>query len=289
MGPGFLSLQQMQIAQAIRAAVNEVEVDVATAAYLGASRAYGAATTTPFPTAGDYTDASQLRKILDDNGAPLTDRSMIIGTAAGANIRGKQAQVHMMGDVSMLRQGVLLDMSNFSIRESAQVPTVTAGAMASATTTSAATTIGQTVLPLATAGTGVVAAGDIITMANDTNKYVVSSVTFAGANPASGDTITIAAPGLRMAQGVATRALTVIATAVRNIGLSRNAILLATRLPIIPAEGDLATDRITITDDRSGLSLEFAVYPGFRMNVYHVSLCWGVKVLKPEHVAVLLG
>jgi hypothetical protein len=44
-----------------------------------------------------------------------------------------------------------------------------------------------------------------------------------------------------------------------------------------------------VTDERSGISLEFAVYPGFRMNVYHVSLAWGVSVIKPEHAAILLG
>lgn len=288
-GTGFLTLKQYQIAQAIRAAVNEVETDIATAAYKGASRAYGTAATTPFGTAGDYSDAANLRKILDDNGAPLSDRALVVNTAAGANIRAKQAQAYMAGSADLQRNGVLMDIAGFTFRESAQVPTVTAGAMANATTTAAALTVGQTVLPLATAGTGVVAAGDIITLANDTNKYVVSAVSFAGANPASGDSITIAAPGLRVAQASAARAITVVATSARNIGFSRNSILLATRLPALPAEGDLASDRMTISDPRSGLSLEFAVYPGFRMNAYHVSLCWGVTVIKPEHCAVLLG
>lgn len=288
-GAGFLTLKQYQIAQAIRAAVNEVETDIATAAYKGASRAYGTAATTPFGTAGDYSDAANLRKILDDNGAPLSDRALVVNTAAGANIRAKQAQAYMAGSADLQRNGVLMDIAGFMFRESAQVPTVTAGTMANATTTAAALTVGQTVLPLATAGTGVVAAGDIITLANDANKYVVSAVSFAGANPASGDSITIAAPGLRVAQASAARAITVVATSARNIGFSRNSILLATRLPALPAEGDLASDRMTISDPRSGLSLEFAVYPGFRMNVYHVSLCWGVTVIKPEHCAVLLG
>jgi hypothetical protein len=183
-------------------------VDVANAIYKGASRAYGTAGTTPFGTAGDYSDAAQVRKILDDNGAPLTDRSLILNTAAGANIRGKQAQAYMTNDTSLLRQGILLDINGLSIRESAQVPTVTAGTMASATSTNAAFTVGQTVIPLAAAGTGTVAAGDIVTFANDANKYVVASVSFAGANPASGDSITLAAPGLRMAQSAATRAIT---------------------------------------------------------------------------------
>lgn len=288
-GPGFLTLKQGQIAQAIRAAINEMETDISVAAYKGASRAYGTAAATPFATAGDYSDAAQTRKILDDNGAPLSDRALVIDTTAGANLRGKQAQAQMTGEANLQRQGVLLDINGFVIRESAQVATATAGTMASATTSASALTVGQTVLPLATAGTGVAAAGDIITLANDTNKYVVSAVAFAGANPASGDTITIAAPGIRKAQSSAARAITVVATAARNVAFTRNAILLATRLPAIPAEGDLASDRMTITDPVSGISLEFAVYPGYRMVVYHVSLAWGVSVIKPEHVAVLLG
>ncbi len=290
-GPGFLTLKQGQIAQAIRAAVNEMELDIATAAYKGASRAYGTVNTVPFATtAGDYTEAAQTRKILDDNGAPLSDRSLIINTSAGAAIRGKQAQAQMTNDTSLLRQGILLDINGFAIRESAQVVTATAGTLASASTASGALTVGQTTLTLkTTTGTGIALAGDVITLANDTNKYVVVSTDQAGANPGTGETITIAAPGIRLAQATGERAITMIATGPRNVAFSRNSIVLATRLPTIPADGDLASDRMTVTDPNSGISLEFSVYPGFRMNVYHVSVCWGVSVIKSEHVAVLLG
>jgi hypothetical protein len=289
-GPGYLNIRQDQIAQALRAAVNEVETDIAVAAYKGASRAYGTAGTTPFAT--NLGESAQIRKILDDNGAPASDRSLVMNTTAGASIRTLlnnplNANTSLNGDLTA--QGVILDLNGFKFRESAQVATVAAGAMASATTTNAALTVGQTVLPLATAGTGVVAAGDIITLANDTNKYVVTSVSFAGSNPASGDSITIAAPGLQVAQSAATRAITVVATSARNVGFSRNAIVLATRLPMLPAEGDLAIFREVVVDDRSGLAFEVAAYPGFRMVTYHVSLAWGVTVFKPEHTAVLLG
>lgn len=286
-GPGYLNVQQDQIAQALRAAVNEIEASISVAASVGGSRAFGAAA----GTAPVFTDWAQAKKILDDNGAPISDRHSVIDTTAGVALRSTSNlyKVNEGGDQTMLRQGVLGNLFGFDIRESAQIQTVTAGAMASATSTNAAFTVGQTVIPLATAGTGVVAAGDIITFANDTNKYVVSSVSFAGANPASGDSITLAAPGLRKAQSAATRAITVLGTSARNCAFTRNAILLATRLPIVPAEGDLAIDRETITDPRTGLSFEIAAYPGFRMVTYHVSVAWGVKVIKPEHIAQIIG
>jgi hypothetical protein len=287
-GPGFLTLRQDQIAQAIRAAVNEIEADIATAASAGASRAFGSTAGTA-PVLADWSGA---KKILDDNGAPMSDRTTVINTTAGAALRNTSAlyQVNTSGESGMLRQGTLGNLYGFDIRESAQVVRPTAGDMASASTVSGALTVGQTTLTLKNAtGTGTVSAGDIITLANDTNKYVVAAASFAGANPATGDTITLAAPGIRMAQSAAERAITVFATSTRNIALSRNAILLATRLPAIDAAGDLASDRMTITDPNSGLSLELAVYPGFRMNVYHISVCWGVSVIKPEHVAIIIG
>lgn len=281
-GPGFLTLKQYQIAQAIRAAVNEIEADIAVAAYKGASRAYGTAGTAPFGTAGDYFDAAQTRKILADNGAPLSDLSLIMNTVAGANIRGKQAQNYMAGDTSLQRQGVLLDISGFSLRESAQVQAVTKGTGASYTTNTAGYAVGATSITLIT-GTGTVLAGDVITFAGDTNKYVVTT------GVAAPGTIVIAAPGLRQAIPTSATAMTIGNNFAANIGFSRNSILLATRLPAIPAEGDLASDRLTVADPNSGIMLEFAIYPGYRMNVYHVSVCWGVSVIKPEHVAILLG
>jgi len=289
LGGAYSNIVQDEIEQAVRAVVNQMESDIATAAYLGASRAYGTAGTTPF--ASTLGDPAQIKKILDDNGAPAGNRSLIVNTTAGAAVRtlAQLTKANEAGTSMTLRDGELLNIHGLSLKESAQVPTVTAGAMASATSTNAAFTVGQTVIPLATAGTGVVAAGDIITFANDTNKYVVASVSFAGSNPASGDSITLAAPGLRVAQSAATRAITVVSTAARNTAFSKSAIVLATRLPALPNGGDIASDRTVITDARSGISLELAMYPGYRMVKYEIAAAWGVTVFKPEHVAILLG
>jgi hypothetical protein len=287
-GAGAQSVLRGQFSQALRVLVNEVEADLA-GLQSSFSRAYGTAATTPFGTAGDFTDASNALKILKDNGAPQSDNQLVLNTTAGASFLGKQGTYNTQGDSNILRQGVFTTLAGMDVRESGQIVTQTKGTMASATSTSAAFTVGQTVIPLATAGTGVVAAGDVITFANDTNQYVVASVSFAGANPASGDSITLAAPGLRLAQGVATRAITVVGTSARNMAFNRSAIVLATRLPERPAQGDLAIDVTTITDPRSGLSFEVSVYPGYRKLVYEVALAWGFANVKPEHTALLLG
>ena len=287
-GAGYLTIRANQIAQAMRTLANAVELDLA-ALYATTSRAAGTVGTVPFVS--NTAALSAARKILVDNGAPTSDLQLVIDTNAGANLqtlfninsaRDKAAE-------TLAGQGVLTMPSGVAIRESAQVYNPASGAMASATSTSAAFTVGQTVIPLATAGTGVVAAGDVITFANDTNQYVVSAVSFAGANPASGDTITLAAPGLRKAQGVATRAITVLATSPRNMAFSRSAIVLATRMPERPQEGDMAIDVMTIQDPRSGLAFEVSMYPGYRKIRYEIALAWGVKNIKPEHTATLLG
>jgi len=284
-GPGYLSVRANKIAQAIRAVANEVESDLA-GLQSTFSRAYGTAGTTPFGTANDYTDASNVLKILKDNGSPQSDNQLVINTAAGANFIGKQSAVNSAGTDSMLRQGVLLDLAGMPLRESAQIADFTAGTGSSATTDDSGYAVGATVLTLASAGTGTLLAGDVVTFAGDSNKYVITS---GDADVSGGGTITLAAPGLRVAMSAATKAITVVASSARNMAFNRSALVLAARAPARPEEGDMAEDVIVITDPRSGLSMEFAMYKGYRKVRYEVGLAWGVKNIKPEHTALLLG
>ena len=283
-GPGYLSINEQQIAQALRAAVNEIEVDIAVAAKNGASRAFGATAGTA-PVLADW---AQAKKILDDNGAPSTDRTSVFDTTAGVALRSTSNlyKVNEAGDGgSLLRQGLLGNLFGFNLRESAQIQTTTKGTAASATTDNAGYAVGATVLTLASAGTGTILAGDIITFAGDTNKYVVAS---GDADVSTGGTITLAEPGLRVAMSAATKAITVFGTSARNTAFSRNSILLSTRLPA-SVQGDLATDRQVSTDPLSGISFELSMYPGDRMVHYEVGVCWGVTVIKPEHLAIIIG
>ena len=284
-GPAAAAIQGAQIQQAIRTLCNEIEADIADL-YKVASRAAGAAATTPFGTAGDYTAASLTRKILVDNGAPVSDMQLVLDTAAGANLRGKQASSSQEFGDTMLRQGVLLDINGMMVRESGQTKTHTKGTGASATTNTAGYAVGATTITLASAGTGTILAGDVITFAGDTNQYVVTT---GDADVSGGGTVVLAAPGLRQAIAASATAITVVASSPRNLGFARSAIVLAQRLPALPANGDLASDRTSIVDPRSGLSFEVALYPQYRQMQWEVSCAWGVKVIKPEHVAILLG
>ncbi|MFX5887026.1 P22 coat - protein 5 family protein [Acinetobacter baumannii] len=284
-GASYNTILRDQFAQAMRTLANEVEADVAGLA-IGASRAVGTAGTTPFAT--NLKDSALALKALQDNGAPKGDLQLVIDTTAGANMRTltQLTKANEANDDSLLRRGVLLDVHGFAIRESAQVVTPASGTGASATTNAAGYAIGATSITLASAGTGTIVAGDVITFAGDTNQYVV----FGGDTDVSnGGTITLAKPGLRKAIPAAATAITVAPTSTRNLAFARSAIALATRIPALPEGGDSADDRMIVTDPVSGLSFEIAIYRQYRQVQYEVSLAWGCAMVKPEHSIILLG
>lgn len=271
------------IKQAVRTLVNEMEKDVAIEAAVGSSRAFGTAGSTPF--ASDLTDAAHIKKILDDNGAPMGGRSLIIDSTAGVNLRSL-TQLTNVGDAGTnmtLRQGELLNLFGFSIKESAGIYNVAQSSIEGVTLSAAE--IGATELTIKAATSGSLKAGDVITIAGDDNKYVVAE---SNSSLSAGGKIKIAKPGLLhvVADG---SSVTVVAASARNIAFTKNAIQLVTRAPALPAGRDAAIDSYILPDSRSGMAFEVRVYQGYRKMRMEVACAWGVKVIKPEHVATLLG
>lgn len=281
-GVGANQILAENFKQAIRTLVNEMEIDVAKEAALGASRAYGTAGTAPF--ASDLKDAAHIKKILDDNGAPSVGRSLIIDTNAGVNLRGL-TQLTNAGDAGTtmtLRQGELLPLFGLSIKESAGIYSGVAGTATGATVNVAEA--GATELTLKAGTSGNLKAGDYITLAGDTNQYLVMEDVAVSAN----NKIKIAKPGLRVA-ATDGAAVSVVASSVRNVAFTQNAIQLVTRAPALPGARDSAVDSYMLTDARSGMSFEVRVYSGYRKMRAEVAAAWGVKAIKPEHIAALLG
>lgn len=285
----FGSIQAQRFYQGMRALVNEIEADLWGAAYIKASRAYGTAGTAPFGTAADMSDFAGVARILDENGAPVNDRQLVLGHAAIANLRGKQSglfKVNEAGSADMLRNGMTDRIQNFAIRHSDAVGIHTKGAMTGFDINNGSgEAVGQTSLTFdgGTVNTTGSVAGDVVTLAGDSNKYIVNTTT----TSTSGELV-INKPGLLIAAADTTE-ITVGNSYTANLAFDRSAIVLATRLPAMPEGGDAAKDSVIVVDDRSGLAFEVALYKQFLQNVFHVRLAWGYAAIKPEHIATLLG
>lgn len=291
LGDMYQSVMEQRMAQGIRAIVNEMESDICTAAYQSASRAYGTAATTPF--ASSLAAAGQIRKILDDNGAPGVNdpnyRSLILDTAAGANLRSLAniMTANSNGSDSTLRNGILLPLVGFGVRESAGIVSHTKGAGTGYDINNGAgEVVGQTTLTLdgGTVNSTGIKAGDVVTFATDAvNKYMVNT----GLTSTTGD-IVIGNPGIRVTVADATE-MTIGNSYTANFGFSRNAIAFATRSPFRPRGGDAAVDVMQIQDPVTGIVFTFAMYKGYGAVRFQVEAVWGVKVVQSEHIAVLLG
>ena len=280
-GIGFETVYGDQIAQAMRALVNEIEADLAEEAYKNASRAFGTAGTTPF--ASNFSEVAEIRQILADNGMPMNDgqASMVLNTVAGTNLRqlAQLQKANEAGGTDLLRQGVLLDLQGLMLRESAQVQSHTKGTGTSYLLNDASSAVGDTTIA-ADGGSGTILAGDIVTFAGTTDKYVVNTAL-------SGGSFTIGAPGLRAAESD-NDAITVGNNYTANVAFHRRALELAIR-PLAEPPSSLASDTMTVSDATSGLTFTVSVYPGYHKSMIEVSVAWGVKAWKPDFIATLLG
>jgi len=116
-------------------------------------------------SATDLSDAAQLRRILDDNGAPQSDLQLVLGSAAVANLRGKQTillKANEEGSADFRRTGRISDipLDGCELHNSNSIGAVTAGTGASYVT-SGSTAAGVSSIAIVT-GSGTVLAGDVV-------------------------------------------------------------------------------------------------------------------------------
>ncbi len=283
-GSNYQNTLKNAFAQAIRTLVNLIEIDLFTATYKGASRAYGTAGTTPFATAADLTDIASVRKILEDNGAPMGDLHLVLSTTAALPLRAKHSElfrVNESGTESMLRDGTLGRLEGLNLHESAACSVITKGTGTSYVT-SGSTAPGVVAIALVT-GSGTVLAGDIVTFAADSNnKYVVN------VGVAAPGTITLGAPGALVTIATA-NAMTIGNNFTPLCAFDRNAVTLATRAPALPPGGDAADDVIEIIDPATGLAFQVALYKQYGRVAFDVRIVWGCAAVKTNHIAILLS
>lgn len=287
-GSGYETIYGDQIAQAMRAIVNEIEAELAVEAYTNASRAVGTAGTTPFGS--NHNLIAQARQILVDNGMPVLDGrlSLVLSTSAGTNLRNlaNLQKVNESGNDRLLRQGTLLDLQGVMLKESAQVQAHTKGAGTGYDINNGSgEAVGETTLTLdgGTVNTTGIKAGDVVTFAGDTNNYVVNT-----GSTATGGDIVIGSPGLRIAAADATE-MTIGNSYTANVLLHQASLELAMRAPAKPFGGDAAVDVMLVQDPHSGLVFEISVYKGFNKAMIYVAAVWGKKAWKPDGIALVMG
>ena len=281
--PVYAKVLEDQFAQAMRTLVNEIESDLFLAAKRGASRAYGTPGTTPFASAGVLTDFAETKKILDDNGAPASDRHLVLSSASATKILGVQSglfKVNEAGSADLLRNGALGRVEGFDLHQSGQILSHTKGTGSSYVINGAHAAGATTVV--AKTGSGTVLYGDVITLEDDTNKYVVNT------GIAAPGSLVIGGPGILQAQTDG-KTITVGNNYTGNFAFHRNALHLLTRLPIMPEGGDSAADVYEFMDPMTGLAFQIALYRQYRQVSIEVGIAWGVKAVKSNFIATLLG
>jgi hypothetical protein len=265
--------------QAMRVLCNTVESYVHTVAYKAASRAYGTAGTTPF--ASTVGDLAQALKILKDNGAPDAGLSAVLSTAAGANLRSLSNlfKVNEAGVSDLLRLGSIGQLYGMDIRESGQIGVVTKGTGSGyLVNNGAGYAVGDTTIVLDT-GTGTILAGDVVTFAGDTNKYVVKTAL-------ASNQIVLQEPGLRAALAD-NAALTVGNNYTPNIVLHRGAIALAIRPALQPQAAHI--EQMVITDPVTGLSFLLLRVVGNAMTSWYLRIVYDAVAVNPFTIVNLLG
>jgi hypothetical protein len=250
----------------------------------------GISGTTPFASTTDLIVDARTAFVENKFESNVTDgrASIVLNTLAGGNLR-KQAQLqnqYSAGTTDLLRQGNLGNLFGFMLREEANIGSHTKGTAAGATTNAAGYAVGATVITLASAGTGTVVAGDVITFAGDTNQYVVKT---GDADVSNAGTVVLQAPGLKVAITTAATAITVTANYTGNFAIHQSAAEVAVRAPLMPASGDKATMSQLVTDPHSGLTFDVRYYPGVGMGTWYVWAVWGVKCWDPRKVVLIKG
>ena len=262
----------MQIDEAIRGLANKIESDV----WLNYKKFHGyagVAGTTPFGT--DVSEFLAAEKLANDFLMPGDRRALLLDTAANANWKG-------------LRRNFDRNFEAVGVEQAwtQHVPTHTAGTASGATTDATGYAAGLKTITLASAGTGSILVGDIITFAGDSTTY---AVTAGDASVAGGGTISFE-PGLQVAIPTAATAITVKASHKVNLLLHPNAIAFA-MAPMaagakLPGQG--ATEA-TAVDQDSGLALRVTYFRQFYQDEWSFDALWGSTVPRPSQGIRIAG
>lgn len=266
----------MQASEAIKALANNVNAYIM-GKYKGIYGAFGVAGTTPF--ASDTSEATGIRKILNNQLAPLKDRRYVMDTEAEANALDLRAfqDMSFSGSAAGILEGEINRKLGFDWFMDQQVPTHTSTVFtAGAVTVNGVHAIGVTTISISKAtNTSPLVEGDILAFAGDTQTYVVG----ADVTLIVGDTDVTIQPPLVIATAGA-EVVTLTATHTVNLAFHRDAFAFASR----PLEDTLASGLGSIVqsavDPVSGLSLRIEVTRQHKQVRWSYDILYGALLVR---------
>lgn len=240
---------------------------------------FGVPGQTPFSN-GELADGTGIRKILNDQLAPMDPRHVVMDTAADAAALALTAfaNAEWHGDPTAILKGRLNERLGFQWWMNQGVKTHTTGA-ASGWLQSGGASVDDTLIPI-TGGSGNFNVGDLVHFANHTQSYVVTSTV----NTVS---ITIRPP---LQDAVPdTTVITSVASHVANLAFHPQAFAFAVR-PLAHVQDGLGVITQVLTDtDVSGLSIRLQVRYQHYMTIWSGDILFGGAVVRPELGARFLG
>lgn len=242
----------------------------------------GTAGTTPFGS--NTSEATQARKNLTKQLAPLMNRRMVLDPDAEANALELRAfqDASFRADAAGIIEGTIGRKLGFDFAVDQQVPTHTAGTITTSLIAKAATpqAVGlKSVVVTTAAATGAIdlKEGDIIEFAGDDQTYVLTADVAEAS--ASTDATLLINPGLKIALA-GSEAVTVKASHVVNLAFHRDAFAFASR-PLLDIEG-LGSMIQQAVDPVSGLALRLEVSREHKRTRFSYDILYGGETVRAE-------
>jgi hypothetical protein len=266
------------IAQGMRTLRNEADAAAYAAIKVGASKAIGTAGATPFATGVD--ELADMNNLLYGQGAPMVDAQFVMSSAARANFMktGVYQYAYANGSDADRKAGILSREFGFSLRASAGITKHVQGAAANYAL-NAGVSAGGTILDVKT-GTGAASAGSVFTVGSDADLYVLNT-----AITDDTDDFLINRPGLANA-AEADAALGFVGDYTPCLAFERSAVVGVFRPPYIPENANI--EQVLISDS-FGMTYLLCRVIGDGVVTWRLHIAYGIQVVQPEHVALLLG
>lgn len=247
----------------------------------------GTAGSTPADTDAIF----DVREIMEQNLVPKGNRNIVVNSALEKNLLIALQDASKTGSTEALRQASIGPLAGFDIYADQLIAIHAAGnfddgsCAVNGDVAAGATTMNLT----GGADTGTVKIGDVFTVDGAPGQYVFTAAKSATGGAITGATFAPAAPAGGFASGAV---VTITATHVPNLAFHRSAFALVMRPLTDP--GVIQTENSTVAvqvDPISGISLRLESWrkPEFASRQWRFDILYGVKTIRPELAARLLG